>query len=221
MMTKTTDTVAKRLAQLFDSGVGAKVSARLKEVEKEIGPDASVVLPDFADPTMAILTLDPSSTFDQAAITAFNKAGLDPKDPIHWRLLVILFSWAHFGKWRFRGRPPEWITRHEQLLHDFYTIKNEKGEIKDIAVCRILRKRYSDRYAQSAERLAKEVKRAQDPKFNPTLAHLLKIFVSAEKRDYQRKNIEWSSAIEAEKKSNYLEMLTAIRKKKKGGIRPD
>jgi hypothetical protein len=130
MMAKTTDTVAKRLAQLFDSGLGAEVSVRLKELEKEIDPDVNVVLSDWADPTMAILTLNPSSTFDQAAITAFNKAGLDPKDPNHWRLLVILFSWAHFGKRRSRGRPPIWTKKHEQLLHHFYTIKNEKGEIK-------------------------------------------------------------------------------------------
>jgi hypothetical protein len=219
-MAKTTDTVAKRLAELFNSGLGAKVSAGVKELEKKIGPDANIVLPDWAEPTMDALTLNPSSIFDKAAITAFTKAGLDPKDAIHWKVLIIMFSWAHFGKWPGRGRPPMWIKRQEQLLRDFYTIKNEKGDIKVIPVCRILKTRYPSRYTQTAERLAKEVARARDPKSNPSLAYLLEIMIEAEKRDHLRQNIDWSPTIEAEKRKAYLEMVLSLRLRKKTAARP-
>jgi hypothetical protein len=220
-MAKTTDTVAKRLAELFNSGLGAKVSAGVKELEKKIGQDANIVLPDWAGPTMDALTLNPSSIFDQAAITAFAKAGLDPKDAIHWKALMIMFSWAHFGKWPGRGRPSMWIRRWDQLLHDFYTIKNEKGNIPVIQVCRILKKRFPSRYTQTEDRLAKEVARAQDPKSNPSLAHLLEIMIEGEKRDHLRRKFDWSPRIEAEKRKAYLEMVLSLRLRKKTAVRLD
>ncbi len=224
-MAKSNDTVKKRLAELFSSGLGAEVSARVKEVEKEIGLDANIVPADWVDPTMVALTLNPSSVFDQAAITAFNKAGLDSKDPIHWRLLMILFSWAHFGKWPGPGRPPKWTgKRYSQLLHDFSTIRNEKSTIPDIEVCRILKKRHREKYDKSsADRLAKEVKRAQNPKFNPLLTQFLEIMLIGAKMDHRRKNIPWNPDVEAEKTRRYLELILKVsgpKKRVKASVSP-
>ena len=110
-MAQKADTVAKRLAELFTGGLGARLSTRLKTLEQELGPAANVVipdwnavLPDWVDPTITIFSLNPSSIFDRAVLTAFDKADLDPKNPVPWKLLVTLFAWAHFGKWRSRGR---------------------------------------------------------------------------------------------------------------------
>src|ERR1700722_5320884 len=197
-MAKTTDTVAKRFASLLSSGIGARLSAQVKAREKKIDPDANIDLPEWADPTMAVLTLNSSSILEQAAITAFKKADLDPKDSIHWWALVILFSWAHFGKWPGPGRPTKWTSKkYEELLRNFYKIRNEKPAISAIQVCRILKTRHTIKYdGTSAGRLAKEVKKAQDPKFNPSLAHLLETMMKAARADYQRQNLSWSPDVE-------------------------
>jgi hypothetical protein len=206
-MAKEADTVAKRLAELFTGGLGARLSARLKTLEQELGPAANVVIPDgnavlpaWVDPIITIFSLNPSSTFDQAVLN---------KNPVHWKLLVTLFSWAHFGKWRSRGRPLKWTgEKYSQLLHEFSKIRNEKPTVPDIEVCRLLKKRRPDRYTQqSAERLAKEVKKAQDPKFNPALAHLLNMLREVTKVDYQRLKLDWSAEVEASKRKEFLESV--------------
>ena len=56
----------------------------------------------------SVLTLAPNSEFDGPLADAFTAAGLDPKNPFHWRLLVSVFALAHFRKRRGRGRPEEW-----------------------------------------------------------------------------------------------------------------
>lgn len=213
-MANTTDTAAKRLTALFNSGLGAELSGRLKEMEQKLGPESYAILPDWADPTMAALALNQSSVFDQAVITAFNKAGLDPNDPIHWKALMVLFSWAHFGKWPSRGRPQEWIKKHEQLLRDYYTIKNEKGDVGVTQVCRLLKKRYASRYPQTAERLAKQVAKAQKPEFNPSLGLLLDIIIQGEKRDHREQNVDWTQEVEEQKRKTYLEMVLRLLAKK-------
>ena len=208
-MAKKTDTVAKRLAELFSSGLGGKVSAGVKEVERKIGPEANIILPDWADPTMAALTLNPSSKFDQAAITAFAEAGLNPKDPIHWYALLIMFSWAHFGKWPGAGRPMKWTSKkYQELLRDFHEIRNDNPAISASRICKFLKTRHPTKYnGTSAERLAKEVKKAQDPKFNPSLARLLETMVKAARVDHRRQNLVWSPDVEAEQKRIYLQLI--------------
>jgi hypothetical protein len=208
-MAKITDTVAKRFAVLLSSGIGAKLSAQVKAQEKKIGPDDSIVLPEWADPTMAVLTLNSSSVLDQAAITAFKKANLDPNDPIHWWALVILFSWSHFGKWPGAGRPTKWTSKkYQELLRDFHEIRNDNPAISASRICKFLKTRHPTKYdGTSAERLAKEVKKAQDPKFNPSLAHLLETMVKAARVDHQRQNLVWSPDVEAEQKRIYLQLI--------------
>jgi hypothetical protein len=213
-MANTTDSTAKRLAALFNSGLGAELLGRLNEMEQKLGEESHAISPDWADPTTAALALNQSSVFDQAVITAFNKAGLDPNDPIHWKALMVLFSWAHFGKWPSRGRPPEWIKKHEQLLRDYYTIKNEKGNVGVVEVCRSLKKRYASRYPQTAERLAKQVAKAHKPEFNPSLGLLLDIIIQGEKRDHRERNVDWSPEIEEKKRKTYLEMILPLLAKK-------
>jgi hypothetical protein len=216
-MAKTTDTVAKRFAALLSSGIGARLSAQVKAQEKKLGPDANIVLPEWADPSTAVLTLNSSSILDQAAITAFQKADLDPKDSIHWWALLMLFSWAHFGKWPGPGRPTKWTSKkYEVLLRDFYKVRNENPTISASRVCKFLKARHPTKYdGTSAGRLAKEVKKAQDPKFNPSLAHLLETMMKAARADYQRQNLSWSPDVEVQERRKYLELILELSGPKK------
>jgi hypothetical protein len=210
-MVKKADTVAKRWAEAVNSGIGADLSAGLQKLTKKFGPDALAVIPDWnedlpkwVDPTIAIFRLNPSSPFDQAARTAFDKAGLDPKHPVHWKLLVGMFAWAHFGERGRRGRRRDWTDeRYVRLFNHFFEIRKEKPTISCIQVCRLLKKRHPAQYGEpggkpSAERLDKEAKKAFDPNFNPMLAHFSILMLEIEKVVHLKKGLEWGPDIEAE-----------------------
>jgi hypothetical protein len=211
-MIKKTDTAAKRLAELFTES--PKLSAALKKQEEEKGPGAKVgipdwneVLPDWVDPILTIFSLNPSVALDQAIITAFNKAGLDPKQLSHWRALISLFAYAHFGRWPSSGRPKEWTSEtYSDLLCDFLAITNKNPNISVSRACDLLTQRYPEKYKQSKGRLAKEVMKAKDPKFHPALAHFLNLMLVLARVEYERKDLVWSQEIEARKRKEYLEL---------------
>jgi hypothetical protein len=211
-MTKKTDTIAKRLAELFS--LGPRLSVAVQKLEEEKGPAAKVVsldwneiLPDRVEPIITIFSLDPSLATDQAIITAFNKAGLDPKNPIHWKALLSFFAYAHFGKWPSSGRPKKWTDKsYSILLHDFFAIKNAKPHLSVDRACGMLKQRHPEKYKQSKERLAKEVKRAQDPKFHPALAHFLNVMLQLSKAEYQERHLAWNPDVEARKRKEHLEL---------------
>jgi hypothetical protein len=219
-MVKKADTVAKRWAEVVNSGWSAKLSAGLQELTEKFGPDAFAVIPDWnedlpkwVDPTIAIFRLNPSSPLDQAVRTAFDKAGLDPKHPVHWKLLVNMFAWAHFGERPARGRPKEWTgEKLAELMHDFSRIRYEKPTIAEIAVCRLLKKRHPAKYGSetgepSPGRLTKEVKRAFDPKFNPWLAAVVTIAIESFKAAQLKKGLVWNPEVEAENKKRFLKVF--------------
>jgi len=59
------------------------------------------------------------SPYDAPLAKAFDAAGLDPVNPIHWRILISFFAMAHFGQGKGRGRPAEWDgERYSKLLQD-------------------------------------------------------------------------------------------------------
>jgi hypothetical protein len=222
-MIKKADTVAKRWDELVSSGIGKKLATSLQEFEEKIDTEVSnekiditdviATLRDSVGPTIVPFSLNPSKITDRAVITAFDKAGLDPKNPIHWNFLVYLFALAHFGKWPGRGRPLEWKgERYTQLQRDFDRIRNEKPTIASIEVCRVLKKRYPDRYSEpSPERLDKEVKRAYDPRFNPDIALFIWVMLKAFEQAHLKRGLPWGPEVEAE---TMKEILAGLQKRK-------
>jgi hypothetical protein len=203
---------------LVNSGFGVELASALKRIEERIGRDAIEEKLDAGvigmDPTIVPFNLDPSKIADRAVVTAFDKAGLDPKNPMHWNFLVYLFAFAHFGKWEGRrGRPLEWKgERYDQLQRDFDRIRKEKPTIASIEVCRLLKKRHPDKYSEpSPERLAKEIKKAYDPRFNPNMAVFLSVMIKALEEGYLRNGLRWSPEVEAEKTKDILARLLACR----------
>jgi hypothetical protein len=83
-MVKRADSVAKRWDELVSSGIGVQLAARLKKLEEEVGADANATVPDWVDPPAVAFSLNTSKIADQAVTTAFDKAGLDSQNPIHW-----------------------------------------------------------------------------------------------------------------------------------------
>jgi hypothetical protein len=225
-MAKKTDTVAKRWEELIGSGVAVKAVADLKKfeenidadvVEKKIDPTVVATLPDLEDVSWI---LDAKSLVGQSVNKAFAQAGLDPKNPIHWKILVYLFAFAHFGQWPGRGRQREWTgQRYAQLKSDFQKVRDEKPTISSIEVCRILKKRHGDRYGCSAERLDKEVKKAYDPKFNTTLAPFVDMSLLVEKAVFIKRGLTWSQNVEAEKRNIILKFLQELRGRQKAKAR--
>src|SRR5580698_7090284 len=52
------------------------------------------------------LRLFKDSKEDAAMLTAFKEAGLDHRNPMHWRELVAIFAEVHFG--RVKTKPKKW-----------------------------------------------------------------------------------------------------------------
>jgi hypothetical protein len=243
-MIKKADTVAKRWDELVSSGIGKKLATRLQEFEEKIDTEVSkekidtevskekidiadviATLRDSVGPTIVPFSLNPSKIADRAVITAFDKAGLDPKNPIHWNFLVYLFALAHFGKRRGRGRPPEWKPeRYTQLQRDFDRIRNEKPTIASIEVCRLLKKRHPDRYSPSPERLDKAVKRAYDPRFNPDIAAFMWVMLKAFEQAHLKRGLPWGPEGEAETMKEILAFLQKLKERQKtsrAGVQTD
>jgi hypothetical protein len=59
--------------------------------------------PAIRDPIAASLWQIFPGDADRPVAITFEKAGLSPKNPMHWRMLFGYFCWAHFRPRRARG----------------------------------------------------------------------------------------------------------------------
>jgi hypothetical protein len=149
----------------------------------------------------AALALDETDKDNAPLLTAFHKARLDHKNPLHWRALLSMFAEAHFGK--TKTKTPKWdpLTLTDVLL-DYHTVKKEKPNAKASDICKELRrdKRFKSKYQHyQFDALRKLVRNARDPKFNKFLQHpemkdpLLQLI----RADYEAKGISWKPEMEA------------------------
>jgi hypothetical protein len=72
---------------------------------------------------------------------------------------------------------------------------------------------FPDRYGRpnespSAERIAKEVKKSLNPKFDPMLRAALDNLLRLVRQDFDKRGLEWNADIEAQKSKKWLELLT-------------
>jgi len=117
------------------------------------------------------LSLSSKNANDESLRKAFAYAGLEPRNPRHWRILLDCFAEAHFG--RRAGRPTKWSAiNYDELLNQFDEQMARTPRLSVIAICKILKKaHYSGPGQPSWDALRKLVRNARNPKNNefPTL----------------------------------------------------
>jgi hypothetical protein len=79
-------------------------------------PEFRMILADAA------LSLGPSP-IEEPVRRAFSEAGLDHQNPIHWRLLLEFFCYAHFAWTKKVGRPRR--RDHAKLLREVAALKQK------------------------------------------------------------------------------------------------
>jgi hypothetical protein len=211
------DRAARELQEFFEASKRQAVPRLAAEMRKwviEADPASNLAEPDWDDPYLRgqmasnALTLNLNRAIGPVVASAFKKAGLDPKNPLHWRYLLDMFCVVHFRPRPRAGRPQEWATERQlQLLADFRKVRMEKPDRPDAEVFRALKKRHPHRYRQSEGRLAKELKRAQDPKFNEGLAQVVDFSVQMVRAGYMRRGSEWNADVEAKEYKAVLERV--------------
>jgi hypothetical protein len=128
-----------------------------------------------ASAAAALEQLDPQNEWHKPAIVAFQKAGLDPNNPVHWRLLLQYFCFAHFRFARRRGAPELWNGEmYCRLLQEFDRLKSGKRRLSNEALYKAISK--SGKYKKangepiSPGRIKTALREARDPRHNGVLA---------------------------------------------------
>ena len=108
---------------------------------------------------------------ERAVTVAFKRAKLDVNNPLHWRALLEVFCWAHFGDKAKPGKVIEWTDeKYCQLLGDVHRIKMELRTIEDKAACAEVRERYGKDYNWViVGRLQRALREARNKDFNRCL----------------------------------------------------
>jgi hypothetical protein len=187
MVTKQ-DVPSKILSQLLNeqkkesySELGRELAEHLREhfPEKDWGdrfPDNPRIRD--ASAAAALEQLDPQNEWHKPAIVAFQKAGLDPNNPVHWRLLLQYFCFAHFRSARRRGAPELWNGEmYCRLLQESDRLKSRNPRLSNEAVYKAISR--SGKYKKangepiSPGRIKTALREARDPKHNDVLAKRL------------------------------------------------
>jgi hypothetical protein len=172
---------AKCLAQMFDSHRKDPLSIdkpleHFKKRHPEVDWDAQIERdPSILRDSMAVSALKLyDDDFDRPVAIAFERAGLDPENPLHWRLLLNYFCWAHFRPKRGRGAPELWSPeRYIRLLQDEYQVRRDHPTFGHMDVCRVISKRGAYKRKGkplTASRIKSALREARDPQCN---RHLL------------------------------------------------
>jgi hypothetical protein len=169
---------------------------------------------DLQDPLVRNLRLPlsfsvlPGNLLDDAISMAFSKTDLNIRDPLQWKLLLALFSMAHFATWPPKKGPTKrWTSaRLRQLDEHAQEIRSRHPKFSDKAVASVLvgKNPYRDVYGEYSipsivERLAeaKTMKRE--------LEALLKAHLTAVRRLFIHFEVEWTSDTEAAVRQSFLD----------------
>jgi hypothetical protein len=120
---------------------------------------------------------------DSSLKKAFEAAGLDDRNPFHWRKLITYFADVHFGSNRKRsGRKTKWSDNKLcVLLHDFtqrkkYLSSITDEKLTDRSICESMKHktRFEGRYSQyRTPTILRNLQRARNPKENRFLGNIV------------------------------------------------
>ena len=166
------DGASKRLARTIESVKEARLRSDSLVFDHLINFDD----PDsHARIARAALQIDHEESWMRPVLAAFKEFGFDPRNPFHWRNLLVYFADAHFGKPRPGGRSRGWTDEKlHQLLEDFAQLKRASPEKNESAICDSLRRDQDDRFERRYKNLSKATIRrklqdARNPKLNGAL----------------------------------------------------
>ena len=126
----------------------SRLAKKLRAIGRAGGPSPYPYLPagiDWDDPAAwsrdARKAFDPNN-LDESTKAAFEKFKLDPRNPYHWRMLMLFFADAHFGDRAGRGRPKKWNGESLcELLRHVSDARKKRPSAKRSDVFRSLVKR--------------------------------------------------------------------------------
>jgi len=206
-MTANKDTTSKKLLALMDDN---RTTARLlpQIIEKTILQHAETTFEKILDPdndsiflsmSRIAFKLDAKIETDRPVLRAFEKAGLDCRNPLHWKQLMEMFAEAHFGP--SKTKPKRSVSELWIIYQDYLSAKRENPKANESQICVFLQKdkhlktKYGD---YQFDALRKLVRDAKDPEHNVLLRYpdlkdpLLKVL-----RDtYERAGKQWTPQFE-------------------------
>jgi hypothetical protein len=202
------DSSSKRLLQLFDeTRLSRELAKRFFEddILKPAGATFDQLF-DFNNDAIhaafsrTALRLNDADKKDASLLAAFRKAGLDHKNPLHWKHLLSMFAETHFGK--VRTKTQKWDSVGlSNVLDDYRTVKSENPTASEPTLRKKLRsdKRFKDKYERyNMHSFRKLLRQARNPELNVLLRHpemkdpLLQLI----RQDYEQKAKRWTPELE-------------------------
>jgi hypothetical protein len=209
------DSSAKRLFQLFEESRLPRQVAKQAFDERILNPAGTSFdqFFDFDNNMMVhaacsriALRLNEGNEKDAPLVAAFREAGLDHRNPLHWRHLLSMFAETHFGK--IKTKPQKWDPAALfQLRHDYCTLESENPGAKSSELRKLLRtdKRFKDKYKSDSkdksyneDAFRKLLRHALSPASNVLLRYpemkdpLMKLI----RNDYEQKGMQWTPEFE-------------------------
>jgi hypothetical protein len=157
---------------------------------------------NFKDPELRMIFADAALTLGSHPMhdpvrRAFRQAGLDPQNPLHWRLLIELFCYAHFGSAQRAGRPPR--TDQTKLLREVADIKQRNPVLSTNSALKTLHKKglfkKSNGDVLSINRLGKMYRaahRARTERLNETTVNSMLQYARSENLNWTEEEIRAS-----------------------------
>ncbi len=154
----------------------SRLAKKLRDIERAAGPSPYPYLGadiDWADPAAwsrdARKAFDPNN-LDKSMKAAFEKFKLDPRNPYHWRMLMLFFADAHFGKRVGQGRPRKWNSESLcELLRHVSDARTKWPGAKRSDIFRSLTKPKAPHDGQKPDALKHAYAAALNPKHNKVL----------------------------------------------------
>jgi hypothetical protein len=181
--------------QLIDSEIFNRANSSFEKVmnfEDEVAHGAS---------SWVALRLNIADENDTAMLAAFAAAGLNHRNPLHWRVLLSAFSEVHFGK--KRTKPIKWDpSAYWSVFIDCVNVVKEGKARNRSEIPAVLAKdkRYKEKYGNySSHALRRLVRHALSPEYNLFLRHpelgdpLLQLY----REDYEAKGGAWTPEVHA------------------------
>jgi hypothetical protein len=201
-------TPSQRLSQFFTTIDANKFIADVRKLLLEVARRAEtdkdwcesnfeLQNPDvFGLYALAAFDLNPDVAVDGPILQAFHKANLDPKNPLSWRVLMMIFCWSHFPPKRSVGDSTSWTSElYCQLLREIHKLKPQHQSARwESAACERLSKKMifkRKNRPQSGPALRRALLEARDPKHNAALSSLVEQDERILEQDYKRGGHVW------------------------------
>jgi hypothetical protein len=145
------------------------------------------------------------SSFDEPIQRAFTKAGLNPEDQIHSRIMMMVLCWSIFPPEYSRSRLVWTGKRYCQLLRDAHKHTSSRLQRSD----RYISKKLAEFGTYSEETVREKLPEARDPEKNKVLKVYVNRGLASIRASYERRRHEWPP-IDLERVEERIGQLTQL-----------